>query len=265
MSLIDVRHLTFGYDGSPDNVFEDVSFQLDTGWKLGFIGRNGRGKTTFLRLLMGQMAYGGTIAASTDFRYFPCPVEDRQATAWQVALQGAGDCEQWQLQRELSLLKVPEEALDRPFATLSGGEQTRLLMAALFAGEGAFPLIDEPTNHLDQQGRRQLARYLQGKEGFLLVSHDRDFLDACVDHILSINRRTIQVQAGNFSTWQQNRQQQDALELQQNEKLKKRSAAWKRRPGGPAAGRMRWKRPKKAAGMPGCGRTGATSATSRPR
>lgn len=221
MSLIDVRHLTFGYDGSPDNVFEDVSFQLDTGWKLGFIGRNGRGKTTFLRLLMGQMAYGGTIAASTDFRYFPCPVEDRQAKAWQVALQGAGDCEQWQLQRELSLLKVPEEALDRPFATLSGGEQTRLLMAALFAGEGAFPLIDEPTNHLDQQGRRQLARYLRGKEGFLLVSHDRDFLDACVDHILSINRRTIQVQAGNFSTWQQNRQQQDALELQQNEKLKK--------------------------------------------
>ena len=83
-----------------------------------------------------------------------------------MALQGAGDCEQWQLQRELSLLKVPEEALDRPFATLSGGEQTRLLMAALFAGEGAFPLIDEPTNHLDQQGRRQLARYLQGKEGF---------------------------------------------------------------------------------------------------
>ena len=79
MSLIDVRHLTFGYDGSPDNVFEDVSFQLDTGWKLGFIGRNGRGKTTFLRLLMGQMAYGGTIAASTDFRYFPFPVEDRQA------------------------------------------------------------------------------------------------------------------------------------------------------------------------------------------
>ena len=57
MALIQVKDLTFGYDGNPDNVFEHVTFQMDTNWKLGFIGRNGRGKTTFLRLLLGEYPY----------------------------------------------------------------------------------------------------------------------------------------------------------------------------------------------------------------
>ena len=61
MSMISVSNLTFAYEGSYDNVFENVSFQIDTNWKLGFIGRNGRGKTTFLNLLMGKYAYSGTI------------------------------------------------------------------------------------------------------------------------------------------------------------------------------------------------------------
>lgn len=59
MSIIDVQNLTFGYDGAAENVFENVSFRLDTDWKLGFTGRNGRGKTTFLRLLMGEFGYPG--------------------------------------------------------------------------------------------------------------------------------------------------------------------------------------------------------------
>ena len=61
MSLIQVEHLTFAYPGSYDNVFEDVSFQIDTDWKLGFLGRNGRGKTTFLRLLQGEYVSEGCI------------------------------------------------------------------------------------------------------------------------------------------------------------------------------------------------------------
>lgn len=55
MSLINISNLTFAYDGSADNIFENVSFQIDTDWKLGFTGRNGRGKTTFLNLLLGNM------------------------------------------------------------------------------------------------------------------------------------------------------------------------------------------------------------------
>lgn len=61
MSLISVTNLTFAYEGSYDNIFENASFQLDTSWKLGFTGRNGRGKTTFLQLLLGKYPYSGRI------------------------------------------------------------------------------------------------------------------------------------------------------------------------------------------------------------
>ena len=70
MSLIQVNHLTFGYEGSYETIFDHVTFQMDTNWKLGFIGRNGRGKTTFLNLLLGRYSYQGTIHASVEFRIF---------------------------------------------------------------------------------------------------------------------------------------------------------------------------------------------------
>ena len=71
MSLINVTNLTFAYDGSYENIFENVNFQIDTNWKLGFTGRNGRGKTTFLNLLLGKYEYRGSITASVSFSYFP--------------------------------------------------------------------------------------------------------------------------------------------------------------------------------------------------
>ena len=71
MSLISVTNLTFGYDGSYDNIFEKVSFQIDTDWKLGFTGRNGSGKTTFFNLLLGKYEYSGNISANVSFEYFP--------------------------------------------------------------------------------------------------------------------------------------------------------------------------------------------------
>ena len=76
MSIIKVSDLTFCYEGSYDNIFENVSFQLDTDWRLGLTGRNGRGKTTLLRLLEGRYPYQGTIHASVGFDYFPYPVSD---------------------------------------------------------------------------------------------------------------------------------------------------------------------------------------------
>ena len=74
MALISVQDLSFGYDGSPELLFEHASFQLDTDWRLGFVGRNGRGKTTLLKLLMGEYEYRGRISAPTAFDYFPFPV-----------------------------------------------------------------------------------------------------------------------------------------------------------------------------------------------
>ncbi|MBP8785532.1 MAG: ABC-F family ATP-binding cassette domain-containing protein, partial [Synergistaceae bacterium] len=221
MSLINISHLTFGYDNGFGNVFEDVSFQIDTDWKLGFIGRNGRGKTTFLNLLMGKYEYSGTISASVCFDYFPYSIKDESRDTLDIIEHIVPDYELWLLQKELSLLDVEEEVLYRPFATLSNGERTKVLLASLFLQQNHFLLIDEPTNHLDAEGRRLVADYLNGKKGFILVSHDRNFLDRCVDHTLSINRRNIEIQRGNFSSWQKNKQMQDEYELAENERLKK--------------------------------------------
>ena len=221
MALISVSDLTFGYDGSAELLFEHASFQLDTDWRLGFVGRNGRGKTTFLRLLLGQYEYRGTISAPTVFDYFPFPVPDGEAAGGEIAEQVCPELPRWRLLRELALLELDESVLFRPFSTLSNGERTKLLLALLFGRDNRFLLIDEPTNHLDLHGREVLSRYLRTKQGFILVSHDQAFLDGCVDHILSINRATIEVQKGNCSTWLENRRRQDEFELAQNAKLKK--------------------------------------------
>ncbi len=236
MSMIKIENLTFSYPTSYDNIFENVSFQIDTDWKLGFVGRNGRGKTTLLNLLLGKYEYRGKIYSSVQFDYFPYSVMDKSKYTNEIFFEIAPAAEEWELIRELSYLDMEADVLYRPFETLSNGEQTKVLLAALFCNEGHFLLIDEPTNHLDVKAREMVAAYLKKKKGFILVSHDRRFLDGCVDHILSLNRASIEVQSGNFSSWMANFERQQEFEMAQNERLKKdisrlqqaakRSAIW---------------------------------------
>ena len=256
MSLIEVSDLTFCYEGSADPVFEHASFSIDTDWRLGFVGRNGRGKTTFCRLLLGGYEYAGSIVSSVEFDYFPFEVngtgtamEEAKAciapyAAWEnrmEALLADGSAEalheygavleqylaadgytiESTLEQEAGKLNLPAELLQRPYATLSHGERTRLLLAALFCRKNSFLLIDEPTNHLDAEGRVRVAEYLRGKKGFLLVSHDRDLLDTAVDHVLSINKRNIEVMRGNYSAWKAQKDRRDAESRAENERLKR--------------------------------------------
>lgn len=260
MSIINVKDLTFSYEGVYDNIFEHTSFQIDTDWKLGFIGRNGRGKTTFLNLLLGKYEYKGSIETSVTFDYFPYEVADQEKLTLEVMKEVIAPYKEWELEKErcinenteeammrygeieelyqahdgyviddlikieLNKLLVGETVLYRSFSTLSKGEQTKVLLIALFLKKNNFLLIDEPTNHLDVEGRKVLAEYLGGKDSFILVSHDRNFLDQCVDHILSINRNTIDVQKGNYSSWHRNKELEDQYEIDKNEKLQKQIA-----------------------------------------
>ncbi|NLK29028.1 MAG: ABC-F type ribosomal protection protein [Clostridiales bacterium] len=281
MSQIVVNNLTFSYDTAYENIFEQVSFRIDTDWRLGFIGRNGRGKTTFLNLLMGKYEYKGSITASVNFDYFPFEVKDESLNTLDIVKNRIAPFAEWErqmehylklatenekvddrerieqpankelfnkveddplvsygrlqelyqandgyiieelIEKELGKLQVDLSVLSRPFSTLSYGERTKVMLAALFLKKNNFLLIDEPTNHLDMEGRDTLAEYLQGKKGFILVSHDRAFLDRCIDHVLSINRNNIEVQKGNYSTWQKNKEWMDNYELEKNEQLKK--------------------------------------------
>ena len=223
MAQINVTNVTFCYENSFDNIFENVSFSIDTNWKLGFIGRNGKGKTTFLNLLLGKEEYTGTINTSTVFDYFPYKIEERwlMENAADFVDRLKTDCEMWRVFCELDKLDVDSEVLYRPFQTLSHGERTKVMLAVLFSGENNFLLIDEPTNHLDRDSRECVKQYLMQKKGFILVSHDRDLLDACVDHVLVLNRSTIEVQTGDFSSWWENKMKKDHFSEVENEKHKK--------------------------------------------
>ncbi len=236
MAIIQIEDLTFSYDGSYDAVFENLNLSLDSEWRLGIVGRNGRGKTTLLKLLMGDYPYRGRISSSLSFRYFPFAVGSPEECALRVMREVSPACEDWEIFRELSLLGFDEALLERPFSGLSNGEQTKILLAALFLSPDAFCLIDEPTNHLDAEARDALGRYLARKKSFMLVSHDRALLDASVDHILAFNKSSVELCRGNFSSWWADREAKNRFEQAENEKrvreierlseAKKRTAVW---------------------------------------
>lgn len=219
MSVIKVQDLTFSYGDI--NIFEDVNLNLDSSWKLGLIGRNGRGKTTFLNLLLGKYEYKGIITSNISFEYFPYNNFDRNELVINIAQQISPNTYEWQLKKEFSQLSLDESVLYRTFNSLSNGEQTKVLLAILFLKDHKFLLIDEPTNYLDAEARYVVSEYLKRKQGFIVVSHNRSFLDTIIDHVLVINKNDIEIQKGNFSSWYKNKQLKDNFETNINEKLKK--------------------------------------------
>lgn len=132
MGLLDVKNLSFKYDNQIEKVFDNVSFQIDTNWKLGLIGRNGKGKTTLLELLMSKYEYRGYITPNYIFDYFPYHIENENIRTLKIVENILGEFELWEVQRELSLLDVENEVLEQNFATLSKGQQTKVLLAILF-------------------------------------------------------------------------------------------------------------------------------------
>lgn len=222
MEPITIKKLTFAYPGQ-DPLFTDCSLDLNSDWKLGLLGRNGRGKTTLMRILLGQVKFTGTIISKLAFSYFPLRINDPQQFAGEAVLTAvnAPTLEQWQLERELNQMGVDPALLWQSYESLSGGEQTKVQLAALFALDGNFLLLDEPTNHLDQHGRQQVADYLaRKKQGFIITSHDQDFLDRVIDHTLVIERHQLVLSHGNYSTYFQQKHRRDQEALATNRQLR---------------------------------------------
>ena len=211
MTTIHITHLTFGFDKQVDLLFDDTDLVIDTSWKLGLVGRNGRGKTTLLQLLLGNYPYQGEIQFPLQPVYFPVAVTETDQLTY-YALSEVVDFELWELEREMNLIQLDPQVLWQPYQTLSGGEQTKILLALLFTQNEFFPLIDEPTNHLDLQGRQHVADYLQRKDGFIVVSHDRQFLNQVTDHTLAIEKSQLVLYQGNFSTYEEQKKLRDEFE-----------------------------------------------------
>ncbi|WOO35077.1 ATP-binding cassette domain-containing protein [Anaerocolumna sp. AGMB13020] len=243
MAQIIINDMSFSYKTFYEPVFNSVTVNLDTDWKLGLIGRNGRGKTTLLKLLHGELKPDkGKILLESKTEIFPYEREVSYTLAIDVIKEYIGnlrtlednltDMEALQqyldqdgfemdsrIRKEMYRMKLSEELLDREFSLLSYGERTKLLLIALFLRKDTFLLLDEPTNHLDMKGKREVAEYLRQKKGFLVVSHDREFLDSVIDHVMAINKADILVEKGNFTTWKQNKDLKDEYEARTGERL----------------------------------------------
>ncbi|EEQ26998.1 ribosomal protection-like ABC-F family protein [Lactobacillus gasseri] len=220
MSNIKISNLSFKYSDSIENIFNNLNLDLDSSWKLGLVGRNGRGKTTFLNLLQGKLQGTGAIQSKLEFNYFPLNVKNKEQLTL-YALEEYVQFDQWELERELNLMQVDTNLIWQPFNTLSGGEQTKVLLALSFINKDAFPLIDEPTNHLDEKSRIQVVRYLQKhSQGYIVVSHDRDFLNQITNHILAIEHTEIHLYQGNYASYEDTKEKRDKFNQEKNEKLR---------------------------------------------
>lgn len=224
---ISIKDLTFAYPGQPE-LFSNASFDFATTWHLGLLGRNGRGKTTLFNILQNKLPYKGHVHVPVKLAYFPQPLQNTQELAL-FCLQATNNFEEWELRREMQLFGLKEELLWRPFDTLSGGEQTKLMLCALFCQKNAFFLLDEPTNHLDLAGRNELITYLrQKKQGFIITSHDRIFLDQVIDHTLVIEKNQLFLAKGDLTTYQLQKERRDTFDKRQNEKTRHELARLKK-------------------------------------
>ncbi len=265
MAQISVNHLYFTYKQYVNPIFTDVNAVFDTQWKLGLIGRNGRGKSTLLRLLKGDLVPDkGHITCPVNMELFPYDFDLSYENAMDVVLENMGKIKTMEIgmekalelnteealagygealsdylqmdgytarsriKKEMALFNMEESLLERDFATLSGGEQNRLLLIALFLKPNAFILMDEPTNHLDMAARGALLEYLKKKQGFILVSHDRALLDGAVDHIMAINKTDIAIEKGNYATWKNNVELKEAFEQRTKARLEREIAGLER-------------------------------------
>jgi lincosamide and streptogramin A transport system ATP-binding/permease protein len=266
MATIVFDRVEFHYRDPHQDVFTGLDLVIETRWRTALVGRNGRGKTTLLRLIAGELRpTRGRLDVPVEARLFAAepadlsrralevvraavgPFDDwrRELVALDGAPAGSAELERWgelqarfeaaggwdvdaRIEREMELLGLDPAILGRPFSTLSGGERTRALIAALFLVPDAFALIDEPTDHLDLAGRERLAGYLAAKPGFLLASHDRALLDACADHTVAIERSGAQLVRGGYSAWKRERDRREESERKRRASLEREVAALRR-------------------------------------
>jgi ATPase subunit of ABC transporter with duplicated ATPase domains len=247
----------------PQTLFEKATFQLDRGSRYGLVGANGSGKTTFLKVLMGdEPASDGMVAIPKGTRLGVLRQDrflDDAETVLSVAMRG--DPEVYAALREqeassdvttpegaariselheiidrldgytlesrasevLLGLGIPEDYLRKPLGTLSGGFKLRVLLGQVLVGRPDALFLDEPTNHLDILSIRWLERYLTNFDGLLVViSHDQRFLNNVTTHILDVDYRTILLYPGNYTAFEQQKQETFArkeVEIARAEKI----------------------------------------------
>jgi ATP-binding cassette subfamily F protein 3 len=203
--VVDAKGLAKGYGDRP--VFEGVTFQIQRGQKVGLIGPNGVGKTTLIRLLVGEESQDrGTLRVGTGVQIGYQEQEQKRLSGTRSVLD-----EIWQLTPQATENEMRSflggflfrgEDVFKPLNALSGGEKSRVALARLVRQGANFLILDEPTNHLDIESREVMEAALQAFQGTVLaVSHDRYFLDQVADHILVLGAEGCRLWEGGYSRY----------------------------------------------------------------
>lgn len=218
MNIINIEHIhkVFG----EKIIFEDASFGIHEGNKIGIVGINGTGKTSLLRMIAGiEEPDQGQIIRQNGLRiaYLPQnPEFPSQSTILSYALEGNSDTD-WLVQSNLSRLGITQ--YDIPIEQLSGGQKRKVAMAKVLASEFDVLLLDEPTNHLDEEMILWLEDYLRNYKGvILMVTHDRYFLDKVSNRILEISRGSMYSYDANYSKFLELKAEREEMELASHRK-----------------------------------------------
>ena len=206
---LDVQHLSKSFGAL--QLFEDISFSIGEGQKVGLIAKNGTGKSTLLSILCGREGYdSGDIVFRRDLKIGfleQSPTFDPEETVLDACFNHQGDPEKvLKAKQVLTQLKIKD--LEQPMGQLSGGQQKRVALANVLLTEPDLLILDEPTNHLDLEMIEWLEGFLQrGNRTLLMVTHDRFFLDRVCSVILELDDRTIYTYRGNYAYYLEKRQE----------------------------------------------------------
>ncbi len=243
--LISTQNIQKSYSNTL--LFKDLSVNIQTRERIGLVGPNGAGKSTLLKILVGlEQIDQGLLSTAAQIRIAYLPQIDvfpKNASIREIILDQFPDhLEEWEIQKRLNdiMEKVQFSDLDLIVNTLSGGWKKRVAIAAILAQDCDLLLLDEPTNHLDLEGILWLESILQNARfAFVLISHDRFFLENTCGSIMDLDRRYKQGYLkvrGNYSQFIQDREkylsEQEAEELALSNKVR-RETEWLRR--GPKA------------------------------
>ena len=206
---LDVQNLTKSFGSLV--LFEDISFSIAEGQKVGLIAKNGMGKSTLLSVLSGKEGYdSGSIIFRRDLKVGmleQSPVFDPEESVLDACFNHQGNPEKvLKAKQVLTQLKIRD--LQQPMGQLSGGQQKRVALANVLLTEPDLLILDEPTNHLDLEMIEWLEGYLaRGRRTLLMVTHDRFFLDRVCTLILELDDQTIYTYRGNYSYYLEKRQE----------------------------------------------------------
>mgnify|MGYP002526408599 FL=1 len=206
---LDVQQLTKSFGSLV--LFEDISFSIAEGQKVGLIAKNGTGKSTLLSVLSGKEGYdSGEIIFRRDLRVGmleQSPAFDPSESVLDACFNHEGDPEKvLKAKQILTQLKIKD--LQQPMGQLSGGQQKRVALANVLITDPDLLILDEPTNHLDLEMIEWLEGFLsRGNKTLLMVTHDRFFLDRVCSVILELDDQTIYTYRGNYSYYLEKRQE----------------------------------------------------------